>query len=184
MRPRFRLAFLAALAAPLVVLAGCTTYQDDLSRGQKYYEGNEHERALAVLRALEHDLDSLKPEDRVKYFYYRGMTDYRLASDTYKVRPDARHWLGLAQAGEEETPAALSDEQKTRVKEALDDLARDVYGGADNDDSAKKDDKKASDGAKAKSKKADDDDAPKKKKATDGGDDDAPKKKKKKTSDE
>ena len=180
MRPRLFVVALAALAAPLFAL-GCTTYQDDLSRGQKYYEGNEHERALGVLRALEHDLDSLRPEDRVKYFYYRGMTDYRLASETYKVRPDARHWLGLAQAGEEETPSSLSDEQKARVKEALDDLARDVYGGADNDDTAKKDDKKK-DAATTKKKSDDDDGAKKKKKADD--DDDAPKKKKKKTSDE
>ena len=184
MRPRLLVVALVALAAPLVAL-GCTTYQDDLSRGQKYYEGNEHERALAVLRMLEHDLDSLKPEDRVKYFYYRGMTDYRLASDTYKVRPDARHWLGLAQAGEEETPSALSDEQTARVKEALDDLARDVYGGADNDDAATKKDDKKKDAAAPKKKSDDDEAAPKKKKKADDADDaDTPKKKKKKSSDD
>jgi hypothetical protein len=112
------------------------------------------------------------------------MTDYRLASDTYKVRPDARYWLGLAQAGEEETHGALTDDQKARVKEALDDLSHDVYGGADATDDKKdskadkKADKKSDDDAPKKKKKGgDDDESPKKKKG--GDDDDAPKKKKK-----
>ncbi len=160
---------LGSLSPLLVLLAlapvvGCATFQDDLARGIKYYEGNEHERSLAVLRSLEPDIDSLRPEDRVRYYYFRGMTDYRLASDTFKVRPDARHWLGLAAAGEKETPDALKEDQKARLTEALEDLNRDVYGGADTDDApAKKDE---GDGAKKK-KKADPDaeaDAPKKKK--------------------
>ena len=188
MRPRLSLAAVlgAAVAASALAL-GCATYSDDLSRGQKYYDGNEHERALAVLRALEPDIDSLKSEDRVRYYYVRGMTDYRLASDSYKVRPDARYWLGLAQAGEEETHGALTDDQKARVKEALDDLSHDVYGGADvveekkDSKSDKKADKKSDDDAPKKKKKkdSDDDDAPKKKKNGGGDDDDAPKKKKK-----
>lgn len=171
------LLFVLALAP----LSGCATYQDDLSRGIKYYEGNEHERSLAVLRSLEPDIDSLRPEDRVRYYYFRGMTDYRLANDTFKVRPDARHWLGLAAAGEKETPAALNEEQKSRLGEALDDLNRDIYGGSDTDDAPKK--KDDGDGAKKKKKGGDDDaDAPKKKKK-DADDEDAPKKKKKKSED-
>lgn len=173
---------LGSLSPLLVVLAlapvfGCATYQDDLARGIKYYEGNEHERSLAVLRSLEPDIDSLRPEDRVRYYYFRGMTDYRLANDTFKVRPDARHWLGLAAAGEKDTPAALNEEQKTRLAEALDDLNRDIYGGADTDDAPKKKD----DGDAKKKKKGDDDgDAPKKKKK-DADSDEEPKKKKKKS---
>ncbi|MCC6646131.1 MAG: hypothetical protein IT374_11235 [Polyangiaceae bacterium] len=166
---------LGSLSSLLVVLAlapvaGCATYQDDLTRGIKYYEGNEHERSLAVLRSLEPDIDSLRPDDRVRYYYFRGMTDYRLANDTFKVRPDARHWLGLAAAGEKETPAALTEDQKSRLTEALDDLNHDIYGGADTDDAPKKD---AVDGdKKAKKRKADAD-----------ADADEPKKKKKKADD-
>lgn len=166
-------------ALALAPTFGCATYQDDLARGIKYYEGNEHERSLAVLRSLEPDIDSLRPEDRVRYYYFRGMTDYRLANDTFKVRPDARHWLGLAAAGEKETPAALNEEQKSRLGEALDDLNRDIYGGADTDDAPKR--KDDADGGKKKKKGDDaDTDAPKKKKKADAEDEDAPKKKKKK----
>ena len=177
---------LAGLALPLAFSAlsalssaGCAIYSDDLSRSVRYYDSNEHERALAVLRSLEPDIDSLKAEDRIRYYYYRGMTDYRLASDTFKVRPDARHWLALAKAGEADLSQALTDQQKGLLTEALNDLNRDVYGGSDDatpgkgDDKAKKSDKKKND---------DDSDAPKKKKK---GDDDAdPPKKKKKSSDE
>ena len=166
---------LAIFAIAALCSTACATYQDDLQRGIKYYDGNEHERALAVLRSLEPDMDSLKPEDRVRYYYYRGMTDYRLANDTFKVRPDARHWLGLAHAGEKDTPAALTEEQKSRLQEALDDLNRDVYGGADTDDAPKKDE-----GDKAKKKKGDDEKPSKKK----GDDDEKPAKKKNKKGDD
>ncbi len=161
-----KLAQKLSLLVLLAPLAACATYQDDLQRGAKYYDGNEHERALAVFRSLEDDIDSLSPDERIRYFYFRGMTDYRLASDTYKVRPDARYWLGLAQAGEKETPNSLTEEQKGRLKDALDDLGKDVYGGADSADDevdSKKDKKKSDDGAKKKKKVVDDEgDAPKK----------------------
>src|SRR5271170_4157532 len=88
---------LSALAFAALTQAGCTI------------DSNEHERALAVLRSLEPDLDSLKPDDRIRYYYYRGMTDFRLANDTYKVRPDARHWLALAKASNADLPQALTD---------------------------------------------------------------------------
>ena len=166
------------LGVVALAAAGCSTYSDDLQRSIKYYDANEHERALAVMRSLEADIDSLKPEDRVRYYYFRGMTDFRLANDTFKVRPDARHWLALAAAGELETPSALSEEQKGRLKESLDDLNRDVYGGADTDDAPKKKD----DGKKS-SKKDDDDDKKDKKKDKKDKDDDKDKKKKKKGDD-
>src|ERR1700753_3618922 len=122
---------MSALALSAFAQAGWSIYSDDLQRRVRYYDATEHERALAVLRSLEPDLDSLKPEDRIRYYYYRGMTDFRLANDTLKVRPDARHWLALAKASNQDLPQALTDEQKQRLDEALDDLNRDVYGGAD-----------------------------------------------------
>jgi hypothetical protein len=171
----------SALAFVALSQAGCTIYSDDLQRSVRYYDSNEHERALAVLRSLEPDLDSLKPDDRIRYYYYRGMTDFRLANDTYKVRPDARHWLALAKASNQDLPQALTDEQKQRLDEALDDLNRDVYGGADDSTPVKSDDKaKSSD----KKKSSDDDDAAPKKKKNSDSDDDTPKKKKKKSSDD
>jgi hypothetical protein len=177
----------ALCAATVALLAnGCATYSDDLQRGVKYYDANEHERSLAIFRSLEPDMDSLRPEDRVRYYYYRGMTGYRLASDTYKVRPDARHWLGLARAAEGELPAALSEEQKARLTEALDDLNRDVFGGADSmADLAPKDKEKEGKKDKAKTDDSAAEKPKKKKKAADDeeaapAEEPAPKKKKKK----
>jgi hypothetical protein len=143
------------------VQLGCATYSNDLERGVKYYQSNDHEKALAIFRTIEPDVDSLKPGDRVRYYYFRGMADYRLASKNYKVRPDARHWLAMAQSKEKELPDALSEEEKKRLKDALKDLNRDVFGGAgdsgakDDADSKDKSDDKKDD--KKDEKKSDDD---------------------------
>src|SRR5450631_2434909 len=97
---------LAAVAVAVVSLAmplvACATYQDDLARSQKAFEQNQHERALAILRALEPDTSQLSPPDRAQYAYLRGMTDYRIG-----YRSDARHWLSVARSIETAVPNAL-----------------------------------------------------------------------------
>ena len=82
-----------ALLAPLLLVLGCATYREDLNRGQRLYEENQYERALAIWRVLEADMDSLSLTDQARYAYLRGMTDFRLG-----FRPYARHWLGVARA--------------------------------------------------------------------------------------
>ncbi len=116
----------AILGAALLLLTGCATYREDLNRGQRLYEENQYERALAIWRVLENDMDSLSLNDQARYAYLRGMTDYRL-----RFRADARHWLGLAAAIEKEHAGGLSVEWKERLKVTLDDLNHDVYGGAE-----------------------------------------------------
>lgn len=111
------------LALPLV---SCATYREDLNRGQRLYEENEYERALAIWRMLERDRDSLEYNDQARYAYLRGMTGYRLG-----FRFDARHWLAIAKATEQEHPGGLSEQWKQRLEEALEDLNRDWYGGAE-----------------------------------------------------
>jgi hypothetical protein len=113
--------FLAALLA-----AGCSTYREELNRGQRLYDENEYERALAIWRDVELDMDSLSDNDQARYAYLRGMTDYRLG-----FRPDARHWLAIAKAIDMAHPGGLSGDWKGRVEEALNDLNREVYGGAE-----------------------------------------------------
>jgi len=111
----------------LALLVGaCATYQEDLNRGQRFYGEHEYERALAIFRVLEEDMDSLTLNDQARYSYLRGMTDYRLG-----FRADARHWLAVSKAVEQEHPGGLSQEWKQRLDEALEDLNRDVYGGAE-----------------------------------------------------
>ncbi|HEV8245886.1 MAG TPA: hypothetical protein VGP93_08955 [Polyangiaceae bacterium] len=111
----------------LLLASACATYREDLNRGQRLYEENQYEHSLAIWRLLEQDVDSLSLNDQARYAYLRGMTDYRL-----RFRADARHWLGLARAIEQEHSGGLSVEWKERLKVTLDDLNKDVYGGAEN----------------------------------------------------
>ena len=120
------LLLLAALA-PL----SCATYSEDLNRGQRLYEENKYENALAIWRVLESDSDSLSFNDQARYAYLRGMTDYRLG-----YRPDSRHWLALAKATEQEHAGGLSVEWKERLEQSLADLNQDVYGGAERFDNS------------------------------------------------
>jgi hypothetical protein len=116
-----RFALLAALLA-----LGCSTYREDLNRGQRLYEENQYEHALAIWRILEADMDSLSLNDQARYAYLRGMTDYRLG-----FRPYARHWLGVARAIDKDHPGGLNQEWRERLDKSLADLDKDVYGGAE-----------------------------------------------------
>lgn len=116
-----RFAALVALA-----LVACTTYREDLNRGQRLYEENQYEHALAIWRLLEDDMDSLSPNDQARYAYLRGMTDYRLG-----FRPYARHWLAMAQSIDKQYPGGLHQEWRDRMDKSLADLNVDVYGGSE-----------------------------------------------------
>ena len=94
--------------------AACNSYADALSRGQRAFEQSEHERALAIFRALEPDVHRLSIDDRAHYAYLRGMTDYRIG---YKA--EARHWLALAAAIEHQTPESLPADWSKRMTESL-----------------------------------------------------------------
>lgn len=124
MRVRVRTQFGWLLLGVSCALGACATYREDLNRGQRLYEENQYERALAIWRNLEPDTDSLSFNDQARYSYLRGMTDYRLG-----IRPDSRHWLALARATEQEHPGGLSPEWQERLNKSLDELNHDVYGG-------------------------------------------------------
>jgi hypothetical protein len=111
------------LTTLLSCVVGCTTYRDHLNRGQRYYDENDYEKALALWRALEPDMDSLSDQERARYSYLRGMTDYRLG-----YRSHARHWLAVAQAIEKKYPGGLEEDWHHRAKEAIEDLNKDVFG--------------------------------------------------------
>ena len=115
-----------ALLGLALTLGACSTYRDQLNRGQRMYDENEYEHALALWRNLEPDMDSLSFNDQSRYAYLRGMTDYRLG-----FRADARHWLAIAKAVEQDHPGGLAADWKSRTEEALTDLNKEVYGGAE-----------------------------------------------------
>jgi len=120
------------LALVLATIAGCATYRNDLNRGQRLYDESEYERALAIWRYLEHDLDSLSFADQARYAYLRGMTDYRLGGgkggQDAEFRAHARHWLAIAKAVEQDHPGALTEQWQQLLEEALADLNAEVYG--------------------------------------------------------
>ena len=106
----------------LLALSACSTYRDDLARGQIAFEQNNHERALAIFRVLEPDTAQLTTQERAHYAYLRGMTDYRIG-----YRSDARHWLMIAKAIEGEMPGTLPSDWRTRMTYALTELNGVVY---------------------------------------------------------
>ena len=110
------------VATIALVLTGCSTYRDHLNRGQRMYDENEYEHALALFRNLEPDIDSLSPNDQARYAYLRGMTDYHIG---YKA--EARHWLSIAAAAEQKTPGSIPPDWAKRMTGALKELNEDVY---------------------------------------------------------
>ncbi len=158
-----------ALSCSVLASAGCATYRQDLDRAQKHYNENQYEKALAIFRVLEADIDSLSDGEQAQYAYLRGMTDYRLAAVALAAqvpggvadprrgfRDNARHWLAYAAAIEKNTPGGITGEERKRLEDALTDLNKDVYGGiegtdekSDGEKNAKKDDaEKKADGEK------------------------------------
>lgn len=103
----------------LCCILACAGHSDAIRRGQRYYEDNQYERALAIWRDLERRQAAFSPEERARYAYLRGMTDFRLS-----YRDDARHWLAIAKAARERSPQSLDRSWNERLDSALLDLAR------------------------------------------------------------
>jgi hypothetical protein len=97
----------------------CASYSDALARGQRYYEDNQYDRALALWRDLERRGAEFSAAERARYAYLRGMTDYRLG-----YRDDARHWLAIARAADSAHPGGLGSVWLERLDSALTDLGR------------------------------------------------------------
>lgn len=110
------------IAVLFVALTACSTYRDQLARGERAFEQNDPNKALAILRDLEPSFQRLSPQEQASYAYIRGMTDYNVG---YKL--DARHWLSLANAYEQQTPGVLAGDRKAKTADALKDLNDVVY---------------------------------------------------------
>lgn len=106
-----------ALACSLIVLASCATYHNQLASAQSAFDDNQHERTLALLRDLEPDATRLPQPEQAQYAYLRGMTDYRMG-----FKNDARHWLAIARAFDEQTPGILPADWRQRTTDTLAEL--------------------------------------------------------------
>lgn len=110
-----------ALLVTMLLLAGCTTYKDQLARSQHALEARDAERSLALLQ----DLDAAhlsSPAEQATYAYLRGAADLELGH-----RQDAYHWLSLARAHDEASPGALPGEWKAKTTAALAELSAVVF---------------------------------------------------------
>jgi hypothetical protein len=114
----------SAFVLSLSVFAGCATYEQELGRAEEHFTHDEHEQALAGLRALELDWTGLETRDRARYCYLRGMTDYRIG-----FKADARHWLAIAAQIDIETPGSLVPSERSLVNEKLDELNTVIWSG-------------------------------------------------------
>jgi hypothetical protein len=102
---------------------GCAGYGDAVARGQRYYEDNQYERALALWRDLDRREATFDAGERTRYAYFRGMTDYRLG-----YREEARHWLAIAKARDATGSGGLGSAWRERLEGALGDLERETFG--------------------------------------------------------
>jgi hypothetical protein len=117
-----RMRWVAALVLGSLSLAACATYQDELASGQRAFEANEHDRALAIFRVLEPDAVQLSVPDRARYAYLRGMTDFRIG-----YQAEARHWLSMAAVIEQAAPGSLPADWNKRLVDSLKELNEAVY---------------------------------------------------------
>lgn len=106
------LLWVSALAA-----VGCAALRDDLRRAETSYEEARYEDALVWLRDLEDDAPSMDLEMRGRYYYLRGMTEYRMGH-----RADALHYLAVAREVTGDQGAGLRPEWRQMMERTLAEL--------------------------------------------------------------
>ena len=100
-----------------LLLTGCGAALADLGRAEHDYEDARYEAALEWLEDLEPQATAFDESNRVRYFYLRGMTEYRLGH-----RPAALHYLALTNEMAGEDHVGLQREQTDLLAQALVDL--------------------------------------------------------------
>lgn len=101
----------------LLLLTGCGAALADLARAEHDYEDARYEAALEWLEDLEGHATAFDEPHRVQYFYLRGMTEYRL-----EHRPEALHYLALANEMAGEDHVGLEDEETELLGRTLAEL--------------------------------------------------------------
>lgn len=97
--------------------AGCAAIREDMQRAEASYEAARYEDTLVWLRDLEDDAPSMDLTLRARYFYLRGMTEYRLGN-----RSDALHYLAVAREVASEEGADLRPEWRQIMERTLQEL--------------------------------------------------------------
>ena len=97
--------------------AGCTVLVSELDTATELYDDAHYEAALRWLDELQSETDAMTRTQRARYYYLRGMTAYRLGQ-----RPDALHYLAIAQVAADRGGAALRPERRSILERTLHEL--------------------------------------------------------------
>ena len=99
MSARLPTVLLLVPVAVALAVGGCAALRDDMQRAEASYDAARYEDALIWFRDLEDDAPAMDTSMRVRYYYLRGMTEYRLGH-----RLAALHYLAVAReiAGEDD----------------------------------------------------------------------------------
>ncbi|MBX7191790.1 MAG: hypothetical protein K1X94_07020 [Sandaracinaceae bacterium] len=117
--PDLRPPFLRGLlVASLAVLAGCTSWSNEIRQAELAYDEARPDAALAWLDVVGDDnLGRMGLSDRARYLYVRGMTEFRLGR-----RDDALFHLALAREVSGTDGVGLRREQRELMDRTLTEL--------------------------------------------------------------
>jgi hypothetical protein len=105
-------AFVAGVVAFTLVACG-----PSLSRAKRDFKSGRVAEAKQTLLALEAESRSWSDDERTQYVLYRGLVHHALGD-----RSEAARWLEEAKALDQAHPKALSEDDRVRLKLALDAL--------------------------------------------------------------
>lgn len=96
----------AAPALLLLTVTACGAALADLRRAEDCYEDARYEAAREWLQDIERDAQGFGRADRTRFFYTRGMTEYRL-----EHRAEALYYLAMARETAGDDDEGLTGEQ-------------------------------------------------------------------------
>jgi hypothetical protein len=100
-----------------VCLGACGAASAELRRAEQSYEQARYENALSWLADMEPSAPTLSREERARYFYVRGMTEYRLGH-----RPEALYYLAVAREIAGDDGDGLRGEQQELMARTITEL--------------------------------------------------------------
>lgn len=106
---------LAVLLA--IVLGGCAATASEMRRAEEAYEQARFDAARTWLVDLEDRAPSMDDAMRARYFYLRGMSEYRVGN-----RLAALHYLAVARELTGERARGLREEQQQLLAGTLEEL--------------------------------------------------------------
>ena len=109
--------YFCAATAMIISLSACAALSDDMNRAETAYGSARYEDTLIWLRDLEDDAPSMDLEMRARYYYLRGMTEYRLGH-----RGESLHFLAVAREVAGDGGAGLRPEWRQIMDRTLTEL--------------------------------------------------------------